>query len=238
MIRLGILVAITAASISTNAASAATFDPTDFDAIFTESRRASTLGRLAMGGSAIVRSGDIGTLNIGALHAETDALVAGKIKKRNRDTYTSSDVTGALTVQVETKSKRYKSAKRSKTRTLYELIVDGVVVDSVLLRTGKKRNKKSFSFAPITVDGAEVSLRITGKRGKSISYDAAFYVSDGSTGAFSSSTTTLGAVDPAAAAAAGGAAAGAVSAVPLPAGMPLLIGAGAALGLVRRRRKS
>lgn len=148
---------------------ASTINPADYELIYTEGRRTTTIdGANISGNAARANNRGIGRFNIGALAGPMDVLLAGKVARTGRDQWESRNVSGWLSFDVL----NYTATRSNNTDPFsarFDVIVNGTVAQSVTL-SGSHTALLSTSLSPILLDEADVRLRVKSISGRS-SYD-------------------------------------------------------------------
>ena len=212
---------LTAAAFAATAAtslSATTIDLNQFDAIYTEGYRTQTVDGQSVANRGIrSNNGGISSFEIPGMTPGQTALVSGYVSSAgtNGDTYTLSDFTGALIIDIMNLATAARNPAGAFGAT-FELLNGGVVQQTFALSSTTSTDVLSQSFAPLNVVGANIALRIFGTSGTA-DYDVSF-----------SSVASVP----------GPAANQLVAAVPVPAAGLLLFGALGGLTVMRRRRKT
>ena len=201
---------------------AATIDPTDFDLIITEGKRTQTLDGADVSGVAWNnRNSDVKSLDIGRLGAGDTVLLIGGVGAGGADVYFATSVTGIVEVSILNfaQSPMFFSEANA-FGAQFDLSTKATLEDSLTLVSrldvfGQGSDLvENQSLAPVVGAGEIISLRILGLVGVT-DFDIQINVRPEfvQLSAFSN-----------------------VSAVPLPAGLPLMAGALAMVGLVNLRR--
>ena len=153
---------------------AATVEPGDFDSIFTEGKRTSTVDNPGSGNvdgrSAVDGNGDVGNFNIPDLSGNT--LLVGRVVGTGNDTFTSDSVTGFATITVLNYAESVRSGD-SPFSAVFEFFANNISVGSTTLSSdgdtvggdvGSYRfNGEDFRFVVNSQDGAadyDVSIEL------------------------------------------------------------------------------
>lgn len=206
---------------------AATIDPTDFDLIITEGKRVQTLDGADVSNLAWnSRNSDVKSLDIGPLNAGDDVLLVGGVGAGGADVYFTTSVTGIVEVSIVNFA-----------QSPLDFDENAAFGGQFDLSTGTNGSSKptlvsrldlfgtgdelveNQSLAPVFSAGQQVWLSILGLAANT-DFDIRISVGSFSAPALSSvSAPALSSV-----------------VVPLPAGLPLMTGAFAMLGMVGLRR--
>jgi len=209
---------------------AATINPNDFDLIITEGKRTQTLDGVDVSGFAWnSRNSDVKSLDIGTLNAGDDVLLVGGVGAGGADVFFSTSATGTVEVSIVNFaqaaldfSETNAFGSRFDLSTGSDPEVGLTLVSRLDLFGVGSELVENQALTPVVSAGEVVSLRILGLAANT-DFDVRISV--------------LPDVETGFSAVGGGAPAlSAVSAVPLPAGMPLLAGALAMFGMVSLRR--
>lgn len=200
---------------------AATIDPTDFDLIITEGKRTQTLDGADVSGLAWnSRNSDVKSLDIGTLNAGDDVLLVGSVGAGGADVYFSTSATGTIEVSIVNFAQSpFDFSESNAFGSRFDLSTgqnggsELTLVSRLDVFGQGSELVENQTLAPVISAGEMVSLRILGLT------------------AFTDFDVRIS-VLPDAVVAIGGPLLSSVSAVPLPAGLPLMAGAFAMLGMV------
>lgn len=188
-------------------ATAATVVPGDFDRIFTEGKRTSTVdGANVSGHAARNNNGDVGLFDIGGIAAGEAILLVGRVVRAGSDRFVAGNVSGLIDIAVV----NYAESSRkglSPFKAAFELRIDGALTQTVVLE-GQSADILDGVFTPFVVNNQTVEFRVRSQLGRS-DYDAAIF-----------SRVASG-----------------PNAVPAPAALPLLLSAFAGLAVLGARRR-
>lgn len=152
-------------------AAAATIDPNDFDRIYTESRRTTTVDGADVSGHGWngARNSDIkesAPFDIGPLNPGDDVLLVGAVTTGGSDPYFSTEATGQVTFSVLNVG--YWDAMGGRTfGTTFEIFIDGVLEATETLFALKDDTNESLNFATFDLDGSAIDIIVTGARNAS-----------------------------------------------------------------------
>ena len=169
MKRLTLAAGLAAALCTALPAAASTIDPSDFETIFTEGGRTTTIdGADISGNAAVAGNKNIGRFDFGRFEGPSQALFSGRVGNTGRDQWESRGVSGWLTFDVLNFTAR-KSNNTDPFSAKFMVFVNGKVVDEVTF-SGTNTDLFSTTFAPILLDNADLRLRVKSLSGKS-AYD-------------------------------------------------------------------
>lgn len=199
-----------------SAATAATIDPSDFDLIFTEGKRTTTIDGADVSGHAWNdRNSDIKSFDLGELNTKDDVLLVGWLGAGGADVYFSTSTTGRVEVSVINFAQSdYAFDDEAAFGARFELSVNDALVSHLELAGVGGDLIENQSLLPTTANDDRISLRILGLDAYT-DFDIAIRVRSENAAAQVASV---------------------IGTVPLPAGLPLMAGALAMIGMASLRR--
>lgn len=145
---------------------AATINPNDFDRIYTESRRTTTVDGADVSGHGWngARNSDIkahAPFNIGPLNIGDDVLLVGAVTTGGTDPYFSSEAFGQVSFSVLNIG--FWDAMGGETfGTTFEIFIDGVLEASETVFALKDETNESLNFATFDLDGSAIDIIVSG----------------------------------------------------------------------------
>lgn len=192
-------------------AAAATVDPGAFDRIFTEGKRTLTVdGADVFGHAAVSGNGDVAVFDMGPLSVGDDVLAVGRVVAGGSDSFAATPANGLVTVSVLNFAESSRDGE-SPFSALFKLFVGGALVETLDLGDSFPNVVENVAFGPVLTGGEEISLLIEAVSGVA-DYDVAF-------------SSVAPPQSP-------------IATAPAPAGLPLLFGGLAVLGMAACRKRT